>query len=105
MSSYEKDAKPAKRKRGRPKKVKDPAPTPEPEMNAPAPASAPASDKKVKKSSGKMTDAQRAELSKHMEKMRKGGMSPSEMKSHRMKLMSRMRKGMSASQAHKDVMK
>jgi hypothetical protein len=105
MSSYEKDAKPAKRKRGRPKKVKDPAPTPEPEMNAPAPASAPASDKKVKKSSGKMTDAQRADLSKHMEKMRKGGMSPSEMKSHRMKLMSRMRKGMSASQAHKDVMK
>ena len=103
MSSYEKDAKPVKRKRGRPKKVKDPAPTPEPEMNAPAPAAAP--EKKVKKSAGKMTDAQRADLSKHMEKMKKGGMSASEMKSHRMKLMSRMRKGMSASKAHADVMK
>ena len=60
---------------------------------------------KPKKSSGKMTDAQKGQLSKHMEKMKKGGMSPSEMKSHRMKLMSRMRKGMSAAQAHKDIMK
>jgi hypothetical protein len=93
MSSYEKDAKPVKRKRGRPKKVKEPTP-------APAPAPEP-----VKKSSGKMTDAQRADLSKHMAKMKSQGMSPSELKSHRMKLMSRMRKGMSASQSHADVMK
>ena len=103
MSSYsDKETKPVKKRRGRPKKQKEPAPTPEPEMNAAAPAPAPA--KKVKKSAGKMSDAQRADLSKHMEKMKSQGMSPSEMKSHRMKLMSRIRKGMSASQAHKDVM-
>jgi len=92
MSSYS-DTKPAPKKRGRPKKVKAPEPAPEP-----APAPAPARPK------GKMTDGQRAELTKHMEKMKKGGMSASEMKSHRMKLMSRMRSGMSATQAHKDVM-
>ena len=101
MSSYsDKETKPVKKKRGRPKKVA-PAPASEPE---PAPAPAPASDKKVKKGGGPMTDAQRADLTKHMEKMKKGGMGVSELKSHRMKLMSRMRKGMSASQAHKSVM-
>ena len=101
MSSYEKETKPAKKKRGRPKKVKEPAPTPAP---APAPAPAPEPVKK-RKSVGKMTDAQRADLKKHMEKMKKGGMQGTELKSHRMKLMSRMRNGMTASQAHTDVMK
>ena len=95
MSSYEKDAKPVKRKRGRPKKVKEPTPAP-----APAPEPEP-----VKKSSGKMTDAQRADLTKHMAKMAKGGMQGTELKRHRMSIMSRMRRGnISASQAHKDVM-
>jgi hypothetical protein len=37
--------------------------------------------------------------------MKKGGMSASEMKSHRMKMMGRMRKGMSVNKAHKDIMK
>jgi len=97
MSSYSSnDTKPPPKKKARAKKVKDPAPPPAPE---PAPAEAPA-----KKSSGRMSDAQKADLSKHMEKMKKGGMSPSELKSHRMKLMSRMRRGMSASKAHADVM-
>jgi hypothetical protein len=54
---------------------------------------------------GKMTDKQKADLTKHMEKMKKGGMSASEMKSHRMKMMSRMRKGMSVGKAHKDISK
>jgi len=61
--------------------------------------------KPEKKSSGKMTDKQKADLKKHMMKMQKGGMSASEMKSHRMKLMSRMRRGMTVGKAHKDVMK
>tara|TARA_R100000734_G_scaffold6948_1_gene5754 strand:- start:418 stop:654 length:237 start_codon:yes stop_codon:yes gene_type:complete len=54
---------------------------------------------------GKLTDKQKAELKKHMEKMHKGGMSASEMKSHRMKLMVRMRKGMSVNKAHKEISK
>ncbi len=54
---------------------------------------------------GKMSDKQKADLTKHMEKMKKGGMSASEMKSHRMKMMSRMRKGMSVGKAHKDISK
>jgi len=54
--------------------------------------------------SGKMSDKQKADLRKHMDKHKKD-MSVSEQKSHRMKMMSRMRKGMSISQAHKDIMK
>jgi len=61
--------------------------------------------KKATATRGKMSDAQKSDLKKHMDKMKKGGMSASEMKSHRMKLMSRMRRGMTASSAHKDLMK
>ena len=52
-----------------------------------------------------MSDKQKADLKKHMEKMKKGGMSASEMKSHRMKLMGRMRKDpkMTAKKAHTAV--
>ena len=101
MSSYsDKDTKPAKKKRGRPKKVA-PAPAPDP---APTPAPSQAPTKKGRTGAGAMSDAQKADLTKHMEKMKKGGMSPNELKSHRMKLMSRMRRGMSASKAHADVM-
>lgn len=57
---------------------------------------------KPKKSMGKMTDKQKADLKKHMEK---SGLTGSEAKSHRMKMMSRMRKGMSIAKAHKDIMK
>ncbi len=71
---------------------------------APEPAPAPAPAKK-KREGVKMTDAQKKALSKHMEKHKKDGMSASEMKSHRMKMMSRMRKGMSVNKAHKDIMK
>lgn len=53
---------------------------------------------------GGMTEKQRADLKKHMDKLKKEGMSASEIKSHRMKMMSRMRKGMSVSKAHKDIM-
>ena len=70
-------------------------PTEEP---APAPA-------KKKREGVKMTDKQKADLKKNMAKMEKGGMSKREMKSHRMKMMGRMRKGMSVNKAHKDISK
>ena len=73
------------------------APAPEP---APAPEAAPA---KTKKGGVKLTDKQRTQLKKHMDKLKEGGMDAKELKSHRMKMMSRMRKGMSVAKAHKDI--
>jgi hypothetical protein len=68
-------------------------------------AEPPQTPAKKKREGVKMTDKQKADLTKHMEKMKKGGMSASEMKSHRMKMMGRMRKGMSVAKAHKDISK
>jgi|TARA_R100000329_G_scaffold2205_1_gene3495 predicted RNase H-like nuclease len=78
-----------------------------PSPDSPPENSPPASPKKAtpKKSSGKMSDKQKADLKKHMEKHKKAGMSASEMKSHRMKMMVRMRKGMSVAKAHNDIKK
>jgi len=56
---------------------------------------------KAKRTATKMTDVQKAQLKKHMDKL---DMSASEKKSHRMKMMARMKKGMSVSKAHKDIM-
>jgi hypothetical protein len=53
------------------------------------------------KSSKKLTDKQKADLKKHMDKL---DLSPQEKKSHRMSIMSRMRRGSSVNKAHKDVM-
>ncbi len=64
---------------------------------APEPAPAPAPKK------GGLTQKQREDLTKHMDKLKKGGMSPSEVKSHRMKMMARMKKGMTVAKAHKDI--
>jgi len=52
-----------------------------------------------------MTDKQKTDLTKHMKKKEKEGMSKSEMKSHRMKMMGRMRKGMSVNKAQNDIKK
>jgi len=60
---------------------------------------------KKKREGVKMTDKQKSQLNKHMEKQKKAGMTASEMKSHRMKMMGRMRKGMSIAKAHKDISK
>ena len=68
--------------------------------NSNSPPSSP--KKESKKSSGKMSDAQKTQLKKHMEKT---GLTGSEAKSHRMKMMSRMRKGMSVTKAHNDIKK
>ena len=58
---------------------------------------------KPKKTMGKMTDKQKAQLKKHMEK-HKDKMTTSEARRHRMGMMVRLRKGMSISAAHKDLM-
>ncbi len=76
-----------------------------PEVKTEEPAPAPAPAPKKKREGVKMTDKQKADLTKHMEKMKKGGMTGSELKSHRMKMMARMRKGMSVNKAHKDISK
>jgi len=73
-----------------------------PDTESPPPS--PKKESKPKASSGKMSDKQKADLTKHMEKVGKD-MSASEKKSHRMKMMSRMRKGMSATKAHNDIKK
>ena len=64
---------------------------------APEPAPAPAPKK------GGLTQKQREDLTKHMDKLKKGGMSAPEVKSHRMKMMARMKKGMTVAKAHKDI--
>ena len=70
----------------------------------PAPAPAPAPEK-AKRTGTKMTDVQKAQLKKHMDKHKDlKDMTPSQLKSHRMKMMARMKKGMSVSKAHKDIM-
>lgn len=78
---------------------------PEHYESEPASETAPAPASKPKRESKKLTDKQKTDLNKHMAKMKKDGMSLSEQKSHRMKLMSRMRnKNMSVNKAHADIM-
>jgi hypothetical protein len=48
------------------------------------------------------SDAQKKALNKHLDD---AGMTGKERTSHRMKMMARMRKGMSVAAAHKDIMK
>ena len=72
------------------------------ESKSPPPSPKPVAKKK--RESVKMTDKQKADLSKHMEKVGKD-MTASEKKSHRMKMMGRMRKGQSVGKAHKDISK
>ena len=57
-----------------------------------------------KKASGKMTDKQKADLKKHMDNHKDlKDMTPAQLKSHRMKMMVRMRKGMTIKKAHEDI--
>lgn len=72
--------------------------------NSPSDDKSPKEESPPKKSSGKMSDAQKAQLKKHMDKVGKD-MSASEKKSHRMKMMTRMRKGMTVTKAHNDIKK
>ena len=83
----------------------DDEPVMESASEAPEPSPAPAPKKK--REGKKLSDKQKADLTKHMAKMKKDGMSASEMKSHRMKLMSRMRKDpkITARKAHASLSK
>ena len=74
--------------------------TTEPEPVAEVSPVAPVAPLKKKREGVKMTDKQKADLTKHMTKVGKD-MSVSERKSHRMKMMSRMRKGETVAKAHK----
>ena len=57
-------------------------------------------------SKGGMTDQQKAALKRHMDQHKDlKDLSPSQLKSHRMKMASRLRKGMTMAQAHRDIMK
>ena len=83
---------------------------PAPASEAAAPPSGPAPAEgapppKTKRVGVKMTDKQKTDLTKHMDKQKKAGMTGSEMKSHRMKMMGRMRKGESIGKAHKAISK
>ena len=69
-----------------------PAPEPEPVVEQPTP--------KPKRQVVKLSDKQKLDLKKHMDKVGKD-MSVSERKSHRMKMMAKMRAGDSVSKAHK----
>ena len=68
---------------------------------------APMKQRSVAKSSAKssaMTEKQKTQLKKHMDQHKDlKDLSPSQRKSHRAKMVSRLRKGMSMSAAHKDI--
>lgn len=74
---------------------------PETEETAPAP-SVPAPEPEKSKPSGKLSDKQKEDLKSHMDKVGKD-MTATERKSHRMKMMTRMRRGDSVAKAHKDI--
>lgn len=80
----------------------EPPSGPAPAEGTPAEGTPPA---KKKREGVKMTDKQKTDLTKHMDKQKKAGMTGSEMKSHRMKMMGRMRKGESIGKAHKAISK
>jgi len=78
--------------------------SPEPTEAPTSPVSPKVQTPKKKREGVKMSDKQKTDLNKHMDKMKKGGMTLTEQRSHRMKMMGRMRKGMTLNKAHKDVM-
>ena len=78
---------------------------PDPDDDPPSPPATKAPKKPRKKTEGNpMTTEQKSQLSKHMaEHSDIKDLGTSEKRSHRMKMMVRMRKGMSVSEAHKDI--
>jgi len=58
------------------------------------------------KSSKKLTDKQKADLKKHMDKHKDlQDLTPAQLKSHRLKMMAQMRKGHSIKKSHSEIMK
>lgn len=83
--------------KGYKKQSPESSPTPEPE-----PEPAPEAPVKKKRESKKLTDKQKLDLKKHMDKV-KEGMTATERKSHRMKMMAKVRQGKSIKVAHKEI--
>ena len=89
----------------RQRKTHPPAPVPEP---SPEPEPEPIGDGEVpptpkpKREVKRLTDQQKDDLRQHMDKVGKD-MSVSERKSHRMKMMAKMRSGASVKEAHKAI--
>jgi len=81
-------------------------PEPEPVAAEEAPVSGGAEPApKKKRVVVKMTDKQKLDLKKHMDKHKDlKDLSVSQRKSHRMKMMSKMRQGKSLKEAHKEIM-
>jgi len=73
-----------------------------PDTSSPPPSPKEGIPPKKKREGVKMSDKQKADLTKHMKKT---GLTGSEAKSHRMKMMGRMRKGMTITKAHNDIKK
>ena len=73
-------------------------------QETPTEATPPTETKKPRTNGKKMTDKQKADLTKHMVKQKKAGMSTSEARSHRMKVMHKMRNGQTLNKAHKEVL-
>ena len=80
-------------------KKSEPEPEPSPE---PSPEPEPEVEKSKSSGKGKLSDKQKEDLKKHMDKVGKD-MSASERKSHRMKMMAKMRQGKSIKVAHKEI--
>ena len=78
------------------------------DVTSPTPAPATTqSTKSTQRQSAKLTDKQKTELNKHMDKLKKDGMTLTEQRSHRMRMMAKMRKDpkMTAKKAHTALMK
>ena len=64
------------------------------------------SSKPPSKTNGKLSDTQKKQLESHMKKHKDlKDLSPSQLKSHRSKMILRMKKGMTIAQAHRDIKK
>ena len=72
-------------------------------QETPTESTPPPETKKPRTNGKKMTDKQKADLSKHMAKQKKAGMTLTEQRSHRMKMMGKMRQGKTLGKAHKEI--
>lgn len=90
-----------KRYKKSPESSPKPEPSPEPEAE-PEPEPVQEAPAKKKREVKKLTDKQKLDLKKHMDKVGKN-MSASERKSHRMKMMAKLRQDKSIKVAHKEI--
>tara|TARA_R110001599_G_scaffold6055_2_gene30253 strand:+ start:4616 stop:4816 length:201 start_codon:yes stop_codon:yes gene_type:complete len=64
------------------------------------------SSKPPSKTNGKLSDTQKKQLESHMKKHKDlKDLSPSQLKSHRSKMILRMKRGLTIAQSHRDIKK